>query len=83
MNESRSLKYFRLWMQLASSLAARACDLLANAADRDETRGGETITGRDWRRKAEQLATRRWRAINRADEALARVSPLRVSGGAS
>lgn len=82
MNDSRSLKFFRLWTQLANALAARVCNFVEASDSGDDLRAPCQDTR--WHiERAQHWSRIRRRALRRADEALARVSPLRVSGGAS
>lgn len=74
--------WHRLWMRLADLLAHRVCNFVEASDVGDDLRAPFEETR--WHiARAQRWARMRRRAIRRADEALARVSPLRVRGGAA
>lgn len=78
-----SRNWFHLWMRLADALSLRVCNFMEGYADHCDS-SGLPYQDADWyARNAVRWARMRRRAIRRADEALARVSLLRVDGGAA
>lgn len=71
-----SAEWTRRWWALADHLAMQACVTLEHAHRLSAAKQLTLLM------HAKRIALRRRRAIERADEALARMSPLRVDGGA-
>lgn len=75
--------WHRLWMALAQHLATRTCAFVEAYARRCDAHFNPYSDAHAFAREAARWASMRRRAIERADEALARSSMLRVDGGAS